>query len=101
MFLIPLLINHQLPPNVVERTIFRFTLLMLVALFGTNLAAVLTPIQFIMLALVSMLFIPCLATLTILLREFGWKATGTIAFANIITAIFVGGIAFRILNPFF
>jgi ferrous iron transport protein B len=78
-----------------------FTLLMLVALFGTNLAAVLTSIQFIILALVSMLFIPCLATLTILYREFGWKATGTIAFANILTAILVGGIVFRLINPFF
>jgi ferrous iron transport protein B len=77
-----------------------FTLLVLVALFGTNLAAVLTPIQFIILALVSMLFIPCLATLTILLREFGWKATSTIALANIITAIIVGGIAYRVIGLF-
>ena len=77
-----------------------FTLLMLVALFGTNLAAILTPIQFIILALVSMLFIPCLATLTILLREFGWKATISIALANIITALFVGGIAYRIIDLF-
>ncbi len=77
-----------------------FTLLMLVALFGTNLAAVLTPIQFIILALVSMLFIPCLATLTILLREFGWKATSSIALANIVTALIVGGIAYRIISLF-
>ncbi len=77
-----------------------FTLLMLVALFGTNLAAILTPIQFIILALVSMLFIPCLATLTILLREFGWKATVSIALANIVTALFVGGIAYRIIDLF-
>ena len=77
-----------------------FTLLMLVALFGTNLAAVLTPIQFIILALVSMLFIPCLATLTILLREFGWKATTSIALANIVTALIVGGIAYRIIGLF-
>jgi len=77
-----------------------FTLLMLVALFGTNLAAVLTPIQFIILALVSMLFIPCLATLTILLREFGWKATASIAVANIVTALIVGGIAYRIIGLF-
>ncbi len=77
-----------------------FTLLMLVALFGTNLAAVLTPIQFIILAFVSMLFIPCLATLTILLREFGWRPTASIALANIITAIFLGGIFYRIIGLF-
>ncbi|MCE5213837.1 MAG: ferrous iron transport protein B [Methanobacterium sp.] len=78
-----------------------YTLLMLVALFGTNLAAVLTPVQFIILALVSMLFIPCLSTMTIMLRDFGWKATSTIALANIVTAMLVGGIVFRIINPFF
>jgi ferrous iron transport protein B len=75
-----------------------FVLLMLVALLGTNLAAVLTPIQFVILALVSMLFLPCLATLTILLKEFGGKATAIIALANIVTALIVGGIAYRIFG---
>lgn len=78
-----------------------YTLLMLVTLFGTNLAAVLTPVQFIILALVSMLFIPCLSTITILLRDFGWKATGSIALANIATAMIVGGLFYRLINPFF
>ncbi len=77
-----------------------FVLLMLVALFGTNLAAVLTPIQFVILALVSMLFLPCLATLTILFKEFGAKATAIIALANITTALIVGGIAYRLFLPF-
>lgn len=45
-----------------------FILLMLVALFGVNLAAVLTPVQFIVLALIGMLYIPCLSTITILQR---------------------------------
>lgn len=78
-----------------------YTLLILVALFGTNLATVLTPVQFIILALVSMLFIPCLSTITILLRDFGWKATGTISVANIITALVVGGVFYRLITPFF
>lgn len=78
-----------------------FILLMLVTFFGANLAGVLTPVQFIVLALVGMLYIPCLSTITILAREFGWKATGTITLANFITAIFLGGIAYRVLTPFF
>lgn len=77
-----------------------FVLLMLVAIFGTNLATVLTPIQFVILALVSMLFLPCLATLTILLKEFGAKATTIIALANITTALIVGGLAYRLFLPF-
>ena len=47
-----------------------------------------------------MLFIPCLATLTILLREFGWKATASIALANMVTAIIVGGLFYHIIGPF-
>lgn len=78
-----------------------FILLMLIALFGANLAGVLTPVQFIVLALIGMLYIPCLSTLTILTREFGLKATTIITLANFITAIFLGGIAYRVLTPFF
>ncbi len=75
-----------------------FVLLLLVALVGPDLAAVLTPVQFIVLALVAMLFIPCLSTITILIREFGWKAATYISAANLITAIVIGGIAFRLLS---
>jgi ferrous iron transport protein B len=78
-----------------------FVLLILVTLFGTNLAPFFTPVQFIVLALVSMLFIPCVATITVLLREFGWKSTTTIVLANFATAIVIGGITFRLLLPFF
>ena len=78
-----------------------FVLLLLVALVGPNLTAVLTPVQFIVLALVAMLFIPCLSTITILIREFGWKAATYISAANLVTAILIGGIAFRILSLVF
>ena len=46
-----------------------FVLLILVTLFGTNLAPFFTPLQFIILALVSMLFIPCIATITVLQKN--------------------------------
>lgn len=78
-----------------------FTLLILVALVGPNLAAVLTPVQFIILALVGLLYIPCLSTITILTREFGWKAATYISLANLVTAIILGGIAFRLLSLVF
>lgn len=78
-----------------------FVLLMLVTLVGPNLGAFLTPVQFIVLALVSMLFIPCLSTITILIREFGWKAAAYISAANLVTAIVIGGVAFRLLSLVF
>ena len=78
-----------------------FTLLILIALVGPNLAAVLTPVQFIVLALVGLLYIPCLSTITILVREFGVKAATAISAANLVTAIVIGGIAFRLLSLVF
>lgn len=78
-----------------------FTLLMLVALVGTNFAAFLTPVQMIVLALFSMLFIPCISTIAILAREFGWKSTGLVSLANLASALIIGGVAFRVLTLLF
>lgn len=76
-------------------------LLTLVAIYGTNLAQVLTPAQFIVLALVGMLYLPCLSTISILGKEFGWKASALISIANLGIALFVGGIAARVLALIF
>ncbi|MFH1031727.1 MAG: ferrous iron transport protein B [Chloroflexota bacterium] len=73
-------------------------LLTLVAIYGTNLTLILTPTQFIVLALVGTLYLPCIATIGILAKEFGWKAATAISAANLVSAILVGGIAARILN---
>lgn len=72
-------------------------LLTLVAIYGTNLALVLTSAQFIVLALVGILYLPCIATIGILRKEFGWKAAVAISAANLTSAILVGGIAARLL----
>ena len=76
-----------------------FILLASVAVFGaTNLALFLTPAQTITLALVGILYIPCLATIAVLAREFGWKTAAAISLANFATALIVGGIAVRMLS---
>jgi ferrous iron transport protein B len=76
-------------------------LLTLVALYGANLTLVLTPVQFIVLALIGMLYIPCLSTVMILAKEFGWKASMVISLANLASALLIGGIAFRLLTIVF
>lgn len=76
-----------------------FILLTLVSFVGTDLSLALTPVQFIVLAIVGMLYIPCLSTIGILVREFGWKAAGTITSANLVTAFVVGGL-FAWILPF-
>jgi len=78
-----------------------FVLVGAVAILGTtNLLVGFTPVQLVIMALVAMLYIPCVATIAILGKEFGWKAAGIISVANIAVALFVGGLAFRLLSLF-
>jgi len=76
-------------------------LVMLSVLFGTsNFAQVLSPVQILTLTLVSMLYIPCIATIAALWKEFGWtRALGITAF-KIIFAILVAGFISKILLIF-
>jgi ferrous iron transport protein B len=72
-----------------------------VAIFGsTNLGLFFTPVQLVVMALVAMLYIPCISTMAILGKEFGWKATAVITTANIGAALLIGGLAFRLLSLF-
>ncbi|MCW4015681.1 MAG: ferrous iron transport protein B [Candidatus Bathyarchaeota archaeon] len=75
------------------------TLIMLASLLGTtNFALVMTPVQMIVFTLVVMLYIPCVATIGALVKEFGWKKALTITVIEIALALLVGGIAFRLLT---
>lgn len=71
-------------------------LLVAVVLFGENLLLVLSPVQLIVLALVGTIY-PCLATVGVLTKEFGWKAAWAIIGANLVVAILIGGIAAKLL----
>jgi len=77
------------------------TLIMLATLLGTaDFAQVpnFGPVQMIVFTLVTMLYIPCIATIAALVREFGWKKALFITVFEIVFAILVGGIAFRLLT---
>jgi ferrous iron transport protein B len=75
------------------------TILTLAVIFGTtNFAAFMSPVQLIVLALVSMLYIPCISVILVLASEFSWKKALAISATEIIMAIAIGGIAFRVLS---
>ncbi len=77
------------------------TLVMLAALVGTsNFATVLTGIQMIVYATVIMLYVPCLATITVLIRQFGTKRALAITLFEIGFAILIGGLMLRVLDLF-
>lgn len=76
------------------------TLLMLATLFETaDFASVVGfgHVQMIVFTLVAMLYIPCVATIATLVKEQGWRRALFITVFEIVFAIFVGGIAYRIL----
>jgi len=76
------------------------TLIMLATLLGTtNFAEVpgFGPIQMVVFTLVAMFYIPCIATIAALVREFGWKKALFITVFEIVFAISLGGIALRLL----
>jgi ferrous iron transport protein B len=73
-------------------------LVMLAAYLGTsNFSEVLTPVQMITLAVVSMFYIPCVATISVLWKEYGWKKALVVCFLEIFFAVILAGIVSRIL----
>ncbi len=77
------------------------TLIMLAVLLGTEeFAEVLSPIQMIVFTVVTMFYIPCISTIAALIKEIGWKKALIITIFEIIFAITIGGIIYRILLIF-
>ncbi len=74
-------------------------LVMLAAYLGTtNFSDVLTSQQMITLAVVSMFYIPCVATISVLWKEYGWKKAMIICVLEILFAIILAGLVKRILD---
>jgi ferrous iron transport protein B len=77
------------------------TILTLAVIFHTtNFASIMSPVQLIVLALVSMLYIPCISVILVLASEFGWRKALTISATEIVMAIAIGGLAARALGLF-
>jgi ferrous iron transport protein B len=67
---------------------------------ATNLLHFMTVNQLFVYALVNTLYIPCVATVAVLGRELGWKRAIPIMVFTVGLAVFVGGIATRVLGFF-
>jgi len=74
-------------------------LVMLAAYLGTSaFSEVLNHQQMITLAVLSMFYIPCIATISVLWNDFGWKKALVVCILEILFAIFLAGIVKRILD---
>jgi ferrous iron transport protein B len=77
------------------------SLQMLIVLFGTsNLALYLSPEQMFVFALVMSIFMPCLAALAVLVKEFGVRSTAAVIAASISLAFLAGAVAKIVLIGF-
>ncbi|MEM2341359.1 MAG: ferrous iron transport protein B [Candidatus Bathyarchaeia archaeon] len=74
------------------------TLVLLETLLGTtNFQSALRPIQMFTFTLVVILYVPCIATIASCVKEFRWRKALAITITEILFAILVGGLAYRIL----
>jgi ferrous iron transport protein B len=74
-------------------------LVMLAAYLGTtHFADVLSSQQMITLAVVSMFYVPCVATISVLWKEYGWKKALAVCVLEILIAIILAGLVKRLLD---
>lgn len=74
-------------------------LVMLAAFLGTtSFSDVLTSQQMITLAVVSMFYIPCIATISVLWKEYGWRKALAVCVLEILIAIILAGVVKRMLD---
>lgn len=74
---------------------------MLAVLGGTMIfTEILTPLQMYVFSLVCIIYVPCIATIAMLKREFGTRDAALITTFTIMLAILIGGSVFRILTIF-
>ncbi len=106
-FLKPVMTNFLgLPPLAGITFLFgilrkELTLVMLSTLYHTtNFASVLTPRQIFVFGFVTMIYIPCVATIAALKREFGWKRATMVTIGEFLGALVLGGILNQILKLF-
>ena len=77
------------------------TLILLASLIGTaDFALVLTPVQMFVFAFVVMVYVPCIATIGALVKEFGYRKAAAMSLIEIGLAIVLGGVIFRAVTLF-
>ncbi|WP_410507991.1 ferrous iron transport protein B [Methanosarcina hadiensis] len=73
----------------------------LAVLAGTaNFAAVMTPLQMYQFAVITTIYVPCVATIAVLKHELGTKDTGMIVIFTVVLAL-VAGVLIRAFGPLF
>ena len=74
------------------------TLILLASLMGTSdFSLILSPVQMFVFSFVVMVYVPCIATIAVLVKEFGYRKAAIISIAEIGLAVALGGVIYRVL----
>jgi ferrous iron transport protein B len=84
-----------------ELTLIMFATLIAPAAGSVDFSTVMDPVQMIVFTLVVMFYVPCIATLAVLVREIGLKRTSIIVVVELLLALLIGAVAFRLLDLLF
>ena len=77
------------------------TLILLASIMGTsNFALILSPVQMFVFAFVVMVYVPCIATIAVLVKEFGYRKAAIISLLEIALAVGLGGVIYRLMILF-
>lgn len=89
---LPLITGIFLIYGVLRKELALVLLAVLASSLGLSLAELLTPIQMIVFSLVTMLYVPCFATIIIIAKQTNWKYALQISLMEIGVALLIGGI---------
>lgn len=84
-----------------ELTLIMLATLIVPIVGSSDFSQLMDPVQMIVFALVVMFYVPCVATLAVLVREIGWRRTGIVVVVELLLALLIGAVAFRVLDFLF
>ena len=67
---------------------------------GAQVASIISPLQMVVFSIVILLYIPCISTIAVLVKETGVRMTVFMVAAEVGLALLVGGLAYRLLGLF-
>jgi ferrous iron transport protein B len=67
---------------------------------GAAISSIISPLQMVVFSIVILLYVPCISTIAVMLRETSLKNTAIMVFSEIALALLVGGLAYRVLGLF-
>jgi ferrous iron transport protein B len=67
---------------------------------GAEISSLISPLQMVVFSIVIMLYVPCISTVAVMLRETSLKITAWMVVSEIALALLAGGLAYRVLSLF-